>query len=121
MSSTRSLSPVSADLKTDPIAQIARADRIEGEAVGQVPAFDPGPELVEPSRPLAPKGMAAVVDAALGPVKLPTLIDLADALDDLSSQADLMSDIDPAMTEVVQAVLADEQRKVLRYLDLREK
>ena len=120
--STRSLSPVGTDLKTDPIARIAQAERLSAEEVAaRAPVIDTGPDLVEPSRPLAPQGLSAVLDGALGAVKLPTLLELANALDDLSAQAELMSDIDPAMTEVVSAVLDDEQRKVLRYLDLREK
>ncbi|MEM8693433.1 MAG: hypothetical protein AAGG57_16300 [Pseudomonadota bacterium] len=117
----RSLTPVGADLSSDPIARIARAEQARADASPQAQIFDSGPDLVEPSRPLAPQGLSAVVDASLGSVKLPTLLELANALDDVGQHAGLLAEIDPAMSEIVTAVLDDEQRKVLRYVDLRDK
>jgi len=57
----------------------------------------------------------------MGPVNLPTLLELVDALDDVAQHANAMNDIDPAMSEVALAVLTDEQAKVMRYLDLRDR
>ncbi|MEM9341907.1 MAG: hypothetical protein AAGA87_02565 [Pseudomonadota bacterium] len=119
----RQLSPVGQDLRTDPIRAIAEAD-LQSRPPGtptDVPVIDTGPDLVEPSRPLAPQGMAGLVDEALGSVKLPTLLELANALEDMAGYTSRLADIDPAMAEVAQAVLSDEQAKVLRYVDLRDR
>lgn len=102
----------------DPIEIIARA-----EAERAVKPADPGrepdtdPDLVPPVRSLAPQGLAAVVDSALGSVRLPALIDLYAALDDARVRAE--ADLDPTLGSVVTAVLEEEQAKILRYLDLR--
>ena len=119
----RQLSPVGQDLRTDPVRTIAEADFQSRALAGSpdVAILDGGPDLVEPSRPLAPQGMAGLVDEALGAVKLPTLLELANALDEMAGYTARLADIDPAMAEVAQAVLADEQAKVLRYVDLRDK
>jgi delta 1-pyrroline-5-carboxylate dehydrogenase len=85
------------------------------------PGIDEGPDLVEPSRPFAAQGLSGTVERAMGPVALPTLLELVDALDDVAQHASAMNDIDPAMSEVALAVLSDEQAKVMRYLDLRDR
>lgn len=106
---------------TSPIAAIAQAERLQKtEEFAQPGVFDDVPDIVEPSRQLAPQGLTATVDRALGSVKLPTLLELANALDDLSGHLDTLTDIDPALAEVAGMVLQDEQNKVLRYIDLRD-
>lgn len=105
----------------DPIEAIARADRQTQAGTAPLRAsVDQGPDLVEPSRPFAPQGLASTVEQALGPVKLPTLLELVDALDDVAHHAGAMDDIDSGISEVARAVLDDEQRKVMRYLELRD-
>lgn len=117
----RGLSRIGGDITTDPIAAIARAERAgKADALLQPQVVDGGPDLVEPSRQLAPQGLAGTVDRALGSVRLPTLLELANALDDLSAHVESLADIDPALSEVAGMVLQDEQRKVMRYLDLRD-
>lgn len=119
--SDRRLAPIGAEISADPIGAIARAERQRlSDNPASTQAFDAGPDLVEPSRLLAPQGMAGAVDRALGSVKLPTLLELANALDDISGHVDALAEIDPGMAEVASAVLGDEQRKVMRYLDLRD-
>ena len=118
----RGVSPVRGEFTQDPISAIARAEKAArvGDDQTAPMVFDTGPDLVDPSRPLAPQGLASVVDQALGQVQLPTLLELANALDDISDSADAMAEIDPAMSSVAKAVIEDEQRKIMRYLDLRD-
>ena len=105
---------------TDPIQIIAAAERERAAAQG-APAPDASPDLAPPSRPLAPQGMAGLLDHALGPVRLPTLLELAEALELARVELDLSSEMELEMAEVVTAVLEDERAKVLRYLDLRDR
>lgn len=109
--------PARAPARTDPIALIDAVER--GEAVPGLAPVDHGPDLQPPSRPLAPRGLAGVLDAALGPVELPGLVELADVL--ARAEAEVARDpaIEPGLGEVIVAVLGDERRKVTRYLDLR--
>jgi hypothetical protein len=119
--SGQTLNRVGADFSADPIAAIARAERAgRADPVTQPQIVDGGPDLVEPSRQLAPQGLSGAVDRALGSVHLPTLLELANALEDLSAHVESLADIDPALSEVAGMVLQDEQRKVMRYLDLRD-
>lgn len=108
--------------RAGPIDRIAEADRNRVDAVRPEGAneFD-APELQPPSRPLAPQGLAGAVDRALGRVELPTLLELANALDEASEALAQDDRIEPAMRELLSAVLTDEQRKVMRYLDVRDK
>lgn len=103
----------------EPIVWIARADAARAALVAPAElALDP--DLQPVPRPLAPQGLAAVVDRALGPVDLPRLLDLAEALEAARiAAAPSTFEIDPALADVVDAVLADEAAKVMRYLDLR--
>jgi hypothetical protein len=118
----RNLSAVAGRVSIDPIETIARADRIAAaETTRPKPGLDEGPDLVEPSRPLAAQGLASKVEQAMGPIALPTLLELVDALDDVAQHANAMDDIDNGMSEIARAVLADEQAKVMRYIDLRDR
>lgn len=105
--------------KTDPVALIARAERARPGAPASLAPVDHGPDLQPPSTPLAPRGLAGVLDAALGPVELPSLVALADVL--ARAEAEVARDpaIEPGLGEVIVSVLGDERRKVTRYLDLR--
>ena len=104
--------------KPDPIEIIARADAERAiKPNDQRRDVEGDPDLVPPVRTYAPQGLAAVVDSALGPVRLPALIDLYAALDDARVRAD--AELDPTLGSVVTAVLEEEQAKILRYLDLR--
>lgn len=114
------LSRIGRGRPADPIQIIAAAERDRAQAQA-VPSTDPAPDLVPPSRPLAPQGMAGLLDQALGPVRLPTLLELAEALELARVELDLAQGMDSEMAETVAAVLDDERAKVLRYLDLRDR
>jgi len=107
----------------DPITIIGRSELAVSQKVAgnTTNPLDYGPDLQNPSHPLAPMGLAAKLDDAIGNVRLPKLLELADALEHSLAEIDATSDLDPEMSTVVLAVLSDEKRKVLRYLDLRDK
>lgn len=115
------VAPVGSPSGADPIARIARAEReafVRGPTDRVVPADTP--EVQPPTRPLAPVGLARTVDRALGRIALPTLLELTDALEDAAAVLSDEPRLEPALRDVIDAVLADERRKVLRYVDLRD-
>lgn len=112
---------VGAPAGLDPIARIARAERDSIARAGSDRIVETGaPELQPPTRPLAPAGLARTVDRALGRVVLPTLLELADALDDAAAVLVGDARLEPGLRDVIGAVLDDERHKVLRYVDLRD-
>lgn len=114
--------PVPGGIPAGPIGVIARAEaRREVAARGSAAAEEAQADLVPPVRELAPQGLAAIVDAAFGPVRLPGLMPLADALEAAAARMEMLASVDPALAEVAGAVVADERRKILRYLDLRDR
>ncbi len=119
--SDRPVAPLARGRPAGPIDEIARADAERRNATQNATtsvgsASDPGPDLQPASRPFAPQGHARIVDQALGRVQLPRLIELAGALEEARRAARIAADIDPALAEVIDAVLDDEGYKVARYL-----
>ena len=122
----RRIEPRDAGARLDPIATIARQERLTRDVafdratIGDRDAED-RPDLVPAAAALAPQGLSGLVERALGRMTPPGLLELANALEDLQGHVSALADVDPALAEVTASVLADEQRKVLRYVDLRDR
>ncbi len=141
-----------------PLAALARAEQARSipgaEGVARISgprgdaAIQPGPDLIAPASDHAPRGVAALVDTALGRVELPTLHALHEALgrahaaltpdrpasapvsggtvrvSDLTPDIGMDAGPDPnldlgALDLVLRAVLEDERAKISRYLTVR--
>ncbi len=106
----------------DPIAEIARADRSAGIDTARLDnAPDDGPDIIPPSSHLAPQGLAAIMDRALGRVTLPTLLELQSALATARERLAVDPMIERGIVDVVEAVLVDEQSKIGRFIALRDR
>ena len=119
----KTVSKVSAAQLSDAIDIIARAELrsasgpIATEPLGQTPRGD----AVPAQNHLAPQGLANTVDAAMGPIQLPRLIDLHSAIlrvrDNLASAVTLPEDL----SSTAISVLDEETLKIDRYLALHKR
>ncbi|RMC34922.1 hypothetical protein [Paracoccus alkanivorans] len=64
-------------------------------------------------------GFGAILDQGLGHAHLPDPIELVAALEAAGEHADMADRAVPGLGKLVSAVIEDEARKLLRYLDLR--
>lgn len=121
--SDRRISPYRAENKlTNPIEMIARAELARSARAAEPQSVDTQPDMVPSSGLNRPKGLAAVIDEALGSVELPTLHDLRAALSTAAERFDADSETSnlPELDRVVVAVLEEEQLKISAYLDVRD-
>lgn len=119
----KTVSKVSAAQLSDAIDIIARAElrgRTEPAVAAQLNQ-NAQPDAVPVPNHLAPQGLANTVDAAMGPIQLPRLIDLHSAIlkvrDNLTSAPGLAEDL--SATAI--SVLDEETLKIDRYLALRKR
>jgi hypothetical protein len=101
---------------------IARAELARSSRSHEPRAVDEQPDLVPASGLNRPKGLAAVIDTALGPVDLPALFELQSALASVEERLRASGDAGPLpeLNDVVVAVLAEERDKISRYIDVRD-
>lgn len=106
----------------DAIDIIASAERSRTPDAGEsaLVGLEPAGAQLSPFAHLAPQGMDAVVDQAMGPVELPTLLDLKDAVSQIKSGFIAAPEIAVEVSSTVLAVLDEELMKIDRYIELRE-
>lgn len=102
-----------------PIDVIALADRKRQAAAGSLVDFAgiEEPDL-QPAQAAPPVGLRGLLDSTLSGVRLPTLLELASALEQAEAEIRGSGAVEPGMSGIAADVLADEQRKLMRYLDL---
>ncbi len=101
---------------------IARAELARSARASEPKPVETGPDVVPSAGLNRPKGLAAIVDEALGSVDLPTLHDLRAALFSAAERFEASSETSdlPELDRVVAAVLEEEQLKISAYLDVRD-
>lgn len=106
-----------------PIEMIARAELARSARSQEIRPADSVPDHVPPSRLYRQQGLSGVLDAALGAVELPTLLELQSALGAAQNRLAAGAQAQTPLAEldtVVSAVLAEEQDKIARYLRVRD-
>jgi|GEM_PF-6499854 len=119
----KAVSKVSAAQLSDAIDIIARAELrgTSGPSPASLPNQSASLDAVPVQNHLAPQGLANRVDAAMGPIQLPRLIDLHSAIlrvrDNLTGAPNLPEDL--SATAI--SVLDEETLKIDRYLALHKR
>ncbi len=119
----KSVGQVTAAQLSDAIDIIARAELRAAREIqpAKTGVVDLSTDAVPVFNPLAPQGMANVVDAALGPIQLPRLIDLHSAILRVREHVGSAVDLPEELSSTAMSVLDEETLKIDRYLALHKR